>query len=195
MHVLAGGVVERDFHPAFLDDPVELQQEVGMEERAAKLAVGDRLQPQVFLVLRDLADRLVLDAAQDGGIDFAFGERGAGFDELLGAQETADVVAVATVLKDAAKEYAPPDETLLRYFGHGLSREQAAAIQKAKGAFVLEVQFPAGRMSQGLKAASVLIERAAIDGKGFIWDEETRELFTAEGQLVSVNHQLVAIIK
>lgn len=93
-------------------------------------------------------------------------------------KDSADVVAVATVLKDAAKEYAPPDETLLRYFGHGLSREQAAAIQKAKGAFVLEVQFPAGRMSQGLKAASVLIERAAIDGKGFIWDEETRELFT-----------------
>ena len=73
MDVRAGGVLERLGDAAVLLDPVELEQEVGVEEEAAELAVGDRLEAEAFLPLDQLGDRLVLDRAQFGIIDIARG--------------------------------------------------------------------------------------------------------------------------
>jgi len=92
MNIDPGVVLERLLQPAALFDAGQLEQEVGVEEGAAELAVGDRLEAEVFLVFRDLADRFVLNAAQHGMLDPPFRERGARFDQLLGSQETADVV-------------------------------------------------------------------------------------------------------
>ena len=71
MDVVAGRVLERLGDAAVLLDPVELEQEVGVEEVAAELAVGDRLEAEAFLPLDQLGDRLVLDGAQLGIIDVA----------------------------------------------------------------------------------------------------------------------------
>ena len=67
---IAVGVVELDRDVAgFLRDSVELVDEVHVPGRAAELAVGRGLQPRLLLHAHDLADRLVLDRPQRGGVD------------------------------------------------------------------------------------------------------------------------------
>ena len=52
-----------------VDDAAELVDEVHVPRGAAELAVGGRLQPDLLLLAHDVADRLVLDAAQLVGVD------------------------------------------------------------------------------------------------------------------------------
>jgi hypothetical protein len=52
-------------------DAAELVDEVHVPGGAAELAVGRRPQPTVLLLAHDVADRLVLDAAQLVGVDAA----------------------------------------------------------------------------------------------------------------------------
>ncbi|MEI9852348.1 MAG: hypothetical protein WDN24_17505 [Sphingomonas sp.] len=92
IHFLALGVLEGDFHAALLLDAVELEQEVGVEESAAELAVGDAVQAQLFLELHHSENRLVLDRAQRRGVDRAFAEPGARLEQFLGTQEAADMI-------------------------------------------------------------------------------------------------------
>jgi hypothetical protein len=70
----------------------ELVEEVDVEIGAAELAVGDAFQADVFLEADDLGDGLVFDRAQLLGRDLALGLLLARFEQVLGAQETADVV-------------------------------------------------------------------------------------------------------
>jgi hypothetical protein len=73
-------------------DATELLEEVDVEVGAAELAVGDALQAHVFLELHDLGDGLVFHLAQLLGRDLALGLLGAGFEQVLRAQEAADMV-------------------------------------------------------------------------------------------------------
>jgi hypothetical protein len=73
-------------------DAGKLRQEIRMEERAPELAVGDAAKPQVFLVADDLADRLVLDATQPGGVDAAGRAVLARLQERRRAEQAADMV-------------------------------------------------------------------------------------------------------
>ena len=73
-------------------DAAELLEEVDVEIGAAELAVGDALEADVLLELHDLGDRLVFDLAQLLGRDVAARLLGAGFEQVLRAQEAADVV-------------------------------------------------------------------------------------------------------
>ena len=57
--------------PASWVMPVELVDEVHMPGAAAELAVRDRAQADLFLLADRLADRVVLDRAQRGGVDVA----------------------------------------------------------------------------------------------------------------------------
>jgi hypothetical protein len=89
---LPARAVEAHVDAALGDHPRELGQEVDVEVRAAELAVGDAVKPQVFLVSHDVADRFVLDRAQRAGVDRSLRELVARVEQLLAAQEAADVV-------------------------------------------------------------------------------------------------------
>ncbi len=73
-------------------DAAELLQEVDVEVGPAEFAVSDALQAHVLLELHDLGDGLVFHLAQLLGGDLALGLLLAGFQQVLGAQEAADVV-------------------------------------------------------------------------------------------------------
>ena len=78
--------------PGFLRDPVELVDEVHVPRGAAELAVGRRAEPDVLLHRHGLADRVVLDRAQLGGVDPARGEVLARLKQVPRPQQAADMV-------------------------------------------------------------------------------------------------------
>lgn len=86
----------------------------------------------------------------------------------------------ATLEKNALKTYTPPSLQLLQYFGRGVSREQALAVQKADQALIMDfVHLTAGAMA-AYRTSLVLAEQVARDTSGLLWDDETRELFTPD---------------
>jgi hypothetical protein len=66
-----------------------------VEEVAAELAIGDRLQAQVLLPLHQFGDGLVLGGAQIGLGNVVCLAVLAGFDHLARAQERTDMVGAA----------------------------------------------------------------------------------------------------
>jgi hypothetical protein len=89
---LLGPVRLFDHHRNVRLDPAQLLKEVDVEIGAAEFAVGDRLQADILLELDDLGDCLVLDLAQLGGAELALGLLVARLEQVLGAQETADMI-------------------------------------------------------------------------------------------------------
>ncbi len=79
-----------------------------------------------------------------------------------------------------ADEYAPPSLRQLRYFGRGLSPEQAEALQKAPRVLALGFAHPAGQSTAGLRNAEEFVFELAQQENAIIWDVETREAFTPE---------------
>src|SRR6185437_8969749 len=80
---------------AFLHDvtlAAEAPQEIEMPPGAAKLAVGDRFEAELFLFLDDALDLAVLDRLETRGVERALAERGARLFQRGGAQQAADVV-------------------------------------------------------------------------------------------------------
>src|SRR5579863_8251446 len=82
--------------------------------------------------------------------------------------------------KDALKEFAPPTLQSLQYFGHGISPEQAQALQKSDEAFILDFAHPKEQVWTALRMANTLVEEIARKTGGLLWDEETREVFSAD---------------
>ena len=92
---LTGALVVAELHDEFLvgpDDTAEPVDEVHVPRRAAELPVGGRAQADVLLQRDDVADRLVLDRAQAGGVDPACREVVAGLHQRARAQQAPDVV-------------------------------------------------------------------------------------------------------
>ncbi len=89
-------------------------------------------------------------------------------------------VMTAYLEKDAAQNYAPPDLKSLQYFGRGLSREQAQALQKPGQALIMTFGHTGGHVWGALRAATEIAEAIARETGGLIWDEETREMFTPD---------------
>lgn len=77
-------------------------------------------------------------------------------------------------------KYAPPDIKSLGFFGRGLSKAQADAVQGAKQALQLNFSHPKKNTMQGLLTAYSLAEQVARETGGLLWDEETREMFTPD---------------
>lgn len=86
----------------------------------------------------------------------------------------------ADIVEDVPAGYAPPDLDSLQYFGHGLSREQAQALQQSTSALVLDFTHPSARVWEGLRTANELVEAIARETGGLVWDEGTREVFTPD---------------
>ena len=81
---------------------------------------------------------------------------------------------------EVATTYAPPALESLQYFGRGLSREQAVALQDCKSALALRFGHPKSHVWSGMRSALRLTEALARRTGGLIWDEETREVFTPD---------------
>ncbi len=79
-----------------------------------------------------------------------------------------------------AEDYAPPSLQYLRYFGRGLSPEQAEALQKAPRVLALGFAHPAAQSTAGLRNAEEFVFELAQQENAIIWDVETREAFTPE---------------
>lgn len=95
------------------------------------------------------------------------------------SSEPHEMTISAQLVKDT-NSYAPPSVGSLKYFGRGLSPEQAEAVQKTEAVFILDFLYAEEHVWDGLAAADQLTERLARDTGGLIWDVETRELFTPD---------------
>ncbi len=73
-----------------------------------------------------------------------------------------------------------PDEVALSYFGRGLSKDNSKALQASKHALMMVFSHPKKHAFEGLRAAYIVAERVARDGRGFLWDDESREMFTPD---------------
>ncbi len=80
----------------------------------------------------------------------------------------------------ALKDYAPPDASMTKRFGHGLTPEQAEALSHADEAFVMDFGHPGADRMTALRNAQMLAEKLARDTHGLLWDDETREVFTPD---------------
>jgi uncharacterized protein YegJ (DUF2314 family) len=76
--------------------------------------------------------------------------------------------------------YAPPSMNSLKYSGRGLTSKQAEALQKSTHALILQFAHPQEDVWIGLRTAAELVNEVVAKTDGFVWDEETREVFTPE---------------
>lgn len=81
---------------------------------------------------------------------------------------------------NVAKDYPPPTIESLRYFGNGLSRDQAEALQGTKRVLILGFAHPAKLSTQRLMRAQEFVLELAKHENAIIWDDETRVAFTPE---------------
>jgi len=91
-----------------------------------------------------------------------------------------EMVVHAHMQKNVQHEYAPPSMDSLQYFGYGITREQAQALQKSEEAFILEFAHPKQHVWKALRTANALVEDVARESGGLVWDEETREVFSPD---------------
>jgi uncharacterized protein YegJ (DUF2314 family) len=87
---------------------------------------------------------------------------------------------VARLHDDVQQRYAPPSIEALRYSGHGLSAEQAQALQQSTSAFVMTFAHPKAHVWTALHNADTVVEEVARRTGGIVWDEETREAFSPD---------------
>jgi uncharacterized protein YegJ (DUF2314 family) len=95
-------------------------------------------------------------------------------------KEPREMVVGARLRKHVQLEYAPPSLESLQYFGRGISRQQAQALQESEEAFILEFAHPKENVWTGLRSANELVEEIARETGGLVWDEETREIFSPD---------------
>jgi len=86
----------------------------------------------------------------------------------------------ARMENDVQKNYPPMDMESLQYFGYGLSREQAQLFQSSQQALILNFVYPNKYAFSALQKATELAERLARESNGLLWDEFTRQIFTAD---------------
>ena len=90
-------------------------------------------------------------------------------------------IAVSLFLEtEALKNYAPQDLDSLKYFGRGLTREQAVELQKSNTVLQLNFKAPTELSSQANLRASQLLHELTDLTKGIAWDEATRMSFSAQ---------------
>src|ERR1039457_734028 len=99
-------------------------------------------------------------------------------DEL--PKEPQGMMVHAYVQDNVKKQYAPPGVKSLQYFGRGISRDQAQALQNTDKALVLDFGHPKKDVWTALRAATELVEEFARKTGGLVWDEQTREVFSPD---------------
>ena len=94
--------------------------------------------------------------------------------------EIRQMLVLAHFEKNVQRNYPPPKMKSLQYFGRGISREQAAALQQSREALVLKFMHSKENVWTGLQTANLLVEEIARRTGGLVWDEETREIFSPD---------------
>jgi len=84
------------------------------------------------------------------------------------------------MLNDVKQRYAAPDMQSIGYFGRGVSREQALAVQETDDALVINFAYPSRFAATTFYDAMELMEELALKHSSLIWDEATREIFGRE---------------
>ena len=84
------------------------------------------------------------------------------------------------VSENPRQDYAPPSLESLKYFGHGLTHQQAEQLQQSHFVIVMDFAHDNTHVWEGLRAANRITEELARRTGGVVWDEESRELFTPE---------------
>jgi uncharacterized protein YegJ (DUF2314 family) len=77
-------------------------------------------------------------------------------------------------------EFAPPNADSLQYFGRGLSAEDGRAVVASRAVTVIEFIGAAASANDEYKKALSIVRDLARELGGYVWDEETRNLFTLE---------------
>lgn len=99
-------------------------------------------------------------------------------DRLL--PEVREPIVSARMLNDAQKTYAPPNLQSLQYFGRGVSKEDAEALQRTNSVLVLSFAYSKDFVWTGMRSALALSLTLARETQGLLWDEETREVFSPD---------------
>ena len=92
----------------------------------------------------------------------------------------AGIAVSSELFTNAQQTHPPPSLESLTYFGRGLTREQAVALQSSSTVFLLAFGYPSNHVWSGMYSALQLTEALAQQTGGIIWDVETREAFGIE---------------
>lgn len=93
----------------------------------------------------------------------------------------AEGICVASeTVTNVQESYRPPNPESLKYFGRGISREQALALQSSRQALLLSFGYSKQHVWDGMRSALQLTSALGRQTGGILWDEETREAFTPE---------------
>jgi len=86
----------------------------------------------------------------------------------------------AYVETNVKEKLLPPGIRSLRYFGRGLTPDQARDLQSSDRALILNFGHPKEYVWTGLRTANAIVDKLAEKTNGLAWDEETREVFSPE---------------
>ncbi len=84
------------------------------------------------------------------------------------------------LLNDVKQQYVAPDLQSIGYFGRGVTREQALAVQETDDALVINFAYPIRFGNTAFHDALELMEALALEHSSLIWDEATRQVFSRE---------------
>src|SRR6185436_4458331 len=84
------------------------------------------------------------------------------------------------MITNAEQTHPAPSLESLRYFGRGLTREEAVKLQTSSTVYLLGFGYRSNHVWSGMKLAVQLTEAFAGQTGGIIWDDETREAFSVE---------------
>jgi uncharacterized protein YegJ (DUF2314 family) len=91
---------------------------------------------------------------------------------------TEGVCLASQLSTNVQQSYSPPNLDSLKYFGRGLSREQALALQSSQQALMLNFGYSKQHVWEGMRLALKLARVLAEQTGGILWDEATREAFS-----------------
>lgn len=74
-------------------------------------------------------------------------------------------------------QFEPPGVDSLRYFGRGLTSEQAEALQRSTHGLILSFTYEGAQAFDAVQEISAVMHELAIATDGLIWDDDTRQLF------------------
>lgn len=84
------------------------------------------------------------------------------------------------LITEVTRDYAPPDEAMLRHFSRGLNTDQKARLLESPVVVLMQFAHPADAAYESLRRADETIYALARAIDGLIWDEELRLVYTPE---------------
>ena len=80
----------------------------------------------------------------------------------------------------STEKYTVPDEKYLGYFGRGMTKDQAKAVQSSKHALILVAFSPRDESLSMVRDMEQIVARLQASTGALVYDGETHEMFTGE---------------